>query len=319
MSKFIPPDYLDDRSKIIVHGYIGKFRKLLSSSLFNYIPREISIITLCYIDDYFMMNRGTYEWKITDLKLIQNVLTAENNQRFTSTVFTIGKLSWLMRVYPNGHVDTNAAQGDFGIFIEILSWPTSWKSIYVLLIIKVNEMNKTFSSVSCYTGQDYWGKNDILALSDLIVANPKQLTFTVSLKILRIVEMNNEIKYQFGVNNYRKNYKLKWKVNPNQMTVGPQYSDIIDEMFCAFYSGINSEITLRICGLPNKKQTGYNIEINALQIKWSVCVNNCDIKYTMVAKLGYAKKFKQLSHISLPILQLNEWKKNEEIKLEIDI
>ncbi len=80
----------------------------------------------------------------------------------------------------------------------------------------------------------------------------------------------------------RKNYKLKWTVDPNQMSMGPQYSDVIGEMFCANYSGITSTITLTISGLPNKQQTGYNNEINALQLKWSVRINYSDIEYTTV-------------------------------------
>ncbi len=62
------------------------------------------------------------------------------------------------------------------------------------MLIKIPELNKAFSTVASYKAvQDYWGVNEILSLADLIAADPKQSTFTVTLKILRIIETKKKL------------------------------------------------------------------------------------------------------------------------------
>eukprot|EP01084_Bolivina_argentea_P304310 525497_1 len=223
--KVFKQDYIDDKTKHIVNGFI---KTIQNSYKISTIPSEIIIITLLYVDDHFMMDRGSFQWKINDSLLIQNILSADTQQEFTSNTFEVGKLGWMLQLIPN---DNN---GDFGVYLGSLSIPKTW-NVCVCYIMKCKQLNMKFIFTETYKVGDNWGA-PTFSFNDVININPKQLTFDVSMKIIRIMS-NNNIKYQSKINNYRKNYQLKWTINNNQKYKQQDiYSDIVGGMFCGYYS-----------------------------------------------------------------------------------
>ena len=124
-----------------------------------------------------------------------------------------------------------------------------------------------------------WNTNAV-SLADPNKLHPKKLSFTVKHKILRIVS-KKKIKYQSNVNNYRKNYKLQFAVKKKDWR--PHViSDIIGEMFCAFYHFQNNAVYLRLCGLPHG--------IGAIQLKWTLRIKFTDLVFSTVQTLSYAPR-----------------------------
>ena len=145
-------DYLDDRTKHTINGYIRESHKLFSDdpSSFSQIPTEINTIILLFIDDYFMLYRGSYQWRITNRHTIQSILKAQQDQCFTSDVFEMSKLKWMIRLYPNGNTDVNSAVGQFDFYVEMLSLPTSWDYVLVQQTLHCHEANTTFYYIQKY-------------------------------------------------------------------------------------------------------------------------------------------------------------------------
>ena len=89
--------HLDKRTKKIVFGYMRKTQRALFSThrqknAYHTIPRVISLICLSFIDDYFMINCGTFEWCIDGELFEQIMLVAQYRIKFDSEIFSIGKL-----------------------------------------------------------------------------------------------------------------------------------------------------------------------------------------------------------------------------------
>ena len=109
-----------------------------------------------------------------------------------------------------------------------------------------------------------WGwLSESLLLSDLTGnSNLDSLTLTVRHKIIRIVANKYDsdpkragslaIKYESDIINYRKKYKLKWKVYRNPGS-NCSSSDIIGEMFAGIYNDINASLFCNI-----SRQNGQN-------------------------------------------------------------
>eukprot|EP01083_Nonionella_stella_P072856 196601_1 len=90
-------NYLDERTQIIIIGYVRNAQKILASI----IPSEVIFITLSYVDDHFMLHRGTYQW-IVGNSTVPTMLSSSSGNMFSSDPFEIGKLNWLIKLYPNG-------------------------------------------------------------------------------------------------------------------------------------------------------------------------------------------------------------------------
>ena len=195
------------------------------------IPPAIAAITLRYIDDHFLMYRGSFEWKINDAHLLANILSAPPEQVFFSAVFEIAKLQWMLRLYPNGHAAATSPNGQFNIFLETLSMPSSWDHILLCQSIRLQELDITgehifgeFRYIHKFKVYEYWGWSvDTISLAHINAARPRSLTFKTRIKILRIVAKSEPdrialdssthyLKYQSRLNDYRAHYKLAWKV-----------------------------------------------------------------------------------------------------------
>ena len=47
------------------------------------------------------MNCGEYSWVIDDPKVIKQIISASNTEKFESEIFEIGKLKWMVQVFLN--------------------------------------------------------------------------------------------------------------------------------------------------------------------------------------------------------------------------
>ena len=124
-------DYIDDKSKSIIDCFIRNESK----SLNQLVPKEINAVILFYIDDHFMMYRGSYQWKIKNPNYLKCVLSSQPNEVFNSNVFEICKLKWMIKLCPNGYQNTNG----FMLYVSLLTMPKSWKSIFVQQTILFHE------------------------------------------------------------------------------------------------------------------------------------------------------------------------------------
>ena len=76
---------MSEQTHLIIHGY---FRMNHS----NMTPIDIIQITTLFIDDHFMLTRGTYQWCI-DKKILDQIKNVEIEKEFTSHIFKICKLN----------------------------------------------------------------------------------------------------------------------------------------------------------------------------------------------------------------------------------
>ena len=141
-------DYIDDRTKTIINGYL----RSQSRSIIHYqsFPKDINYLVLYYIDDYFMMYRGSYQWKINKPETIRNILSCSPHSVFSSELFEMSKLQWMIKLYPNGYGNMNG----FIVFVKLLSMPSSWASIVVQQTIICHETNTTHHDVKTYDTAD---------------------------------------------------------------------------------------------------------------------------------------------------------------------
>lgn len=150
-------DCLDERTKLIVRGYLRRSQVILSRSALNQIPNEIFIIALSFVYDHFMLYRGSFQWKITDSMMLERISSAQINQKFTSNIFEVGALSWVLNIFPNGHTSTATPLGNFMVFIQICSMPHSWMGITMLYTIQIEELNVNFVGIATYEDpSSYW-------------------------------------------------------------------------------------------------------------------------------------------------------------------
>ena len=131
-------NYLDNRTKNIVNGFIRQESTKLKMSP---IPNDINVLTLFYVDDHFMIYRGSYQWNITDPQSLASILTAQQNQGFTSDIFEMCKLKWLIKIYPAGN---SSNPNGFVVIVENLLMPKAWDYIMIQLSIICKEADTVF-------------------------------------------------------------------------------------------------------------------------------------------------------------------------------
>ena len=67
-------DYINDKTKLIINRYIQNAKKLINKSFFKEIPLEINQITLYFVDDHFMINRGSFRWMFLSYEMKRDLL-----------------------------------------------------------------------------------------------------------------------------------------------------------------------------------------------------------------------------------------------------
>ena len=165
-----------------------------------------------------MMDNGRYIWNINDEDIINKMFQSKIGEKYESSIFEIGKLKWILLAYPNGY--NSIHHGSFKLYLKLLSTiPEKWKNIVICIRTKCKEINLLYTSIKIIKKDSripLWS-NATLLLKDILTLNPKQLTFEINIKILRIFLEDkancNKIFYQFSLNEFyqRKQY-LQWKL-----------------------------------------------------------------------------------------------------------
>eukprot|EP01084_Bolivina_argentea_P229509 387337_1 len=290
MSDYIYPtelDHLDDKTGKIVYGYIRQAEKLLSSPYLNYIPSDIILTTLLYVDDHFMFSRGSYQWFIKDIKPIFD-------SSLSSSVFEIGGLYWMMQTKPNDRDDELV-----DLQLQLLSLPDTFQTVIILWTVINEETNTRMIQTERYSGinQSRAWKGS-LTQQELRNIELNGITFTCSITILRItsrkmvIRNNENIFYQSPVKNYKKKYKIQWKLDTKTICKGSDnwdygkgiVSNVFHDIFCFVYVPDHSHVTLQLCGLPRK----YN-ELNdkwdtydKIRLKWTFSIPDTSVKVDTV-------------------------------------
>ena len=207
-------EQLDDRTHYIVFGYLRRLL-LLQNCGYRDLPKLIEYICLLYIDSYFMMDNGRYIWNIKEMEIINKMFQSKIGEKYESSIFEIGKLKWILLAYPNGY--NSVHYGSFKLYLKLLSTiPVTWKNIIVCIRTKCQEINLLYTSIKIIKKDSripLWS-NATLLLKDILSLNPKQLTFEINIKILRIfLNKNNKILHQFNLSeSYQRKQYLQWKL-----------------------------------------------------------------------------------------------------------
>ena len=130
-------DHLNETTSLIVDGFINEQTK----DIFQHIPDIINTVTLRFVDDHFMMNRGSYQWKISSAQQVQRILTAQPDSCLNSDVFEMSGLQWMIELYPNGRSATPMAAGNVGLFIKLLVLPKEWRYVLLQATVICHETN----------------------------------------------------------------------------------------------------------------------------------------------------------------------------------
>ena len=136
-------EHLDEMTKSIVNGFIYTNTK----PKYQRVPNVVNLLALLYIDDHFMMHRGSYQWVISSPQQIQRVLSSQSDYWFNSVAFEMCALPWIMELCPN-------FDGNLCIHITLLMWPPKWKCILVHQTLTCQETNTAVHSVVEYVGAD---------------------------------------------------------------------------------------------------------------------------------------------------------------------
>eukprot|EP01084_Bolivina_argentea_P024871 46304_1 len=226
------------------------------------------------------MNAGSHTWTCKDAELIKSILSAKNKQSFQSDPFTIAKLKWQMKMYPNGN--TPSRNRYVNIFLKLLSIPCTIDQLTIAWCITCNKSMVGTSYISKYTpSASYWGlTGKKLPLSQWKSMNIKDLSISITINIIDIILNNNSnylmlshipISY-FKFNEYEKYNKhntstktvYKWKMDPKTVNIYKQsataqtfQSHIFDNMWKLETYLIRTGnttgfigICLRLCNVP---------------------------------------------------------------------
>eukprot|EP01084_Bolivina_argentea_P066472 121157_1 len=116
------------------------------------------------------LKEGTYIWDIDDAKLLNKILNAKNEDI-----------------------------GSVGIYVTLLSLPTSWKSVIINRTIQCPQTKSSqTNNITCdESGKPVGCSDNTVRLQELKQSNINTLVFIIKIKILRIILKNDKILYHY--------------------------------------------------------------------------------------------------------------------------
>lgn len=139
---------------------------------------------------------GQYAWKIHDQSLLNQIMSATNGEKFQSDDFKMADLNWKIEIQPNG---MNADRvGSFDVFLSLLHRPPQWKELIINFTIQSPQTQSSYVDMVTYKE----GKMSIgwsaftLSLEELKETKYDGLIFIVSVKIIKIILINDTIHYK---------------------------------------------------------------------------------------------------------------------------
>eukprot|EP01084_Bolivina_argentea_P227162 383681_1 len=224
--------------------------------------------------------RDSYTWTIESFQELTN---AKNGDVFKSGVFQLGNIEWIISMVPNGETQNN--NNCFIILLEPILIPTLWNKITYYRRIKCNETECSDTGITYTTNNKInnlshrsTGWNDeIMSFLEFkqIINIYKKISFTITINILEISLLNNEILYLF--NSYLnkqlpKQQTFAWEINNKllnkfklshfgQIFESELFSNKMWCISCINNNNNSISLYLRLCSLPKN--------INKIQIQYT--------------------------------------------------
>ena len=308
-------DYLDEETYIIINGY---FRLSFPS---NIMPLYIIHITTVFIDDHFMLTRGSYQW-IIDNDTLQLMKSKKGRSKFSSHTFKIAELEWIIDVYPN--ICSSSEAGIFQVYLRLVSLPTTWEHVLLCLNIRCPETQSSHTSLQQWDeGRSDWGwPPNAMKFTEIESLN--QLSFIASIRVNKI-KLKNSNKYYYQQNvSIPRISKIEWKINEDLLSkmklshngkrfTSPIYNDTFCFAICpngeSFAHG-RTKIELVLCALPPNQKN--------INLKWKINLNATesssigDKTYYKSSKKFSFDKFQKLKGLTIHADITNNTVENED-------
>ena len=207
----------------------------------NIIDSSINTATTSNIS----LNDGECIWSIdknlrnkSQERILTKILNAKNGQEFKSNKFTIGQITWQIRLFPNG--TDKESIGSCDVYLKLISMPSSWKEITITLTIKSIQTYSSYTHMNtCKIGESFGWPSYTLSQSELRDGNFNGIDFFISIKILKIIYVDsNDIIYKYDPK-LKRNAKLIWRMDEKTLKylkiskIGKRVeSDIYDGLWC---------------------------------------------------------------------------------------
>ena len=143
------------------------------------------------------VNSGSYIWKIDDKLRINNILNSCNGQLFESILFTMNKLKWQIRLYPNGNQQGN--RGSVKVFLKLIELPTNFDRIMLSFSLLCDKGMSCHTDMRIYnkSGQGSGWLDNTLSLQEWRSMNINSVSLLITIKVHYIilkkeVFMNND-------------------------------------------------------------------------------------------------------------------------------
>eukprot|EP01084_Bolivina_argentea_P137745 242589_1 len=267
---------------IIVSKYIKDAHSFFpkTNNLYYNIPLPISNIITSYINNLFD-HQGKYQWKITDTRLINKILSAKCGEKFESEPFILSRLACKLCIYPNGNREE--LKGYFLIHLYF-NLPQYIDSIMFIRTFRVREnmTGSTWCSIIPNGEYEYWTKH--CPLIDLIQLNPLTLTIDIYMNIKRIIMKKNvslNIKYPAIIadnNMIPRKTHIEYQLNKNDINIMQQNksksmcSNIVNNWCISLYPKQDMDMFLKMCYIPPNISSflvSYKMQCKQVGIKYN--------------------------------------------------
>eukprot|EP01084_Bolivina_argentea_P107178 191653_1 len=141
-------------------------------------------------------SKWTYKWQITDQSMVQQMKNAQNQDVWTSPIFSVCGFRWKLQVFPNG--DIQKTKGNVNFYVMLTCLPPKVKSISIAFSFGLIEAGKIQHSTSTYTKQNMafgWAKKQLQTVK---LQNLNTFTFAAKIELAGVFDKNdNDITNQY--------------------------------------------------------------------------------------------------------------------------
>eukprot|EP01084_Bolivina_argentea_P016878 31529_1 len=308
-----------DKNKWLVFGYI---RNTISS----HIPSEIQLLIVSFFGKYFKYE-GKYTWIIKG-DLLEQIVSVKHQESFQSTQFEMAGLHWSLDSYPNGCDDMR--KGCFLLFLKLLSEPYKGHRNTKVTIYRrmfCHETHSCYGRISTYRKNDDFGwAAGCLSFDEVKNSNLEQLTFTVEIRILQIVDIFNTILDEHDIY-YNKPFikqSFQWKIDDKLLqqmklsNVGKRFESIIYNKMWFINITPNGatkkwedafDIFLVLCSLPKN--------VSKITAKWKISAHPQNIEMNGSKDFSFKKCF--VGWCRKQIFSFKEFQKYDVMTVSVEI
>ena len=155
-----------------------------------------------YVSDYKCNALDSYEWKISDSDMMNEIKTAPNTFSFVSDLFELFGFKMLLEFVPNGEEKTDI--GDSKLYVSAVSFPVNISSFACCAVLRCRETSAVYLSAIQFDRDTRNIMCNVGALKDL--QNMSQFTFTVEMILIDVFDkdgccITNDWIQSLGSNN----------------------------------------------------------------------------------------------------------------------